>query len=655
MKILGVDTGGTFTDFVLTDGQALHIHKRLSTPAQPEQAILQGISALGLDDDVRSGNLYVIHGTTVATNAALEGKGVKTVFITNHGFADMLSIGRQNRRELYNLTPRLQAPPVPAELCLETGGRRSARGELLEPLTDDDITRLRKQVAASGAQAVAINLLFSFLNSEEECRIETALQDLCFVSRSSDVLAEYKEYERGIATWLNAWLGPIVQAYLQRLQQALAPCQVSVMQSSGGTISAGQASRRAARLLLSGPAGGLAAARFIGEQMQQQRLLTFDMGGTSTDVALLDGHISLTSEGRISHYPVAIPMVNMHTIGAGGGSIAYLDAGGILQLGPQSAGANPGPACYGQGGTLPTTTDANAVLGRLGSQPMLGGYLPLDIEAARRAINILAEPLGLSIEATAEGIIAIANEHMTAALRVISVEKGQNPADFVLYCFGGAGGLHLCDIAEQLGIRTAIVPVHGGVLSALGMLVAPKQRQLSRTVNHPLTANSLHALQPLLQQMAESGKAELIEENVSADSISQEASLDLRYKGQSFTLNIPLTSVDEIAEAFHQSHQQHFGHRLPLAIEIVNIRLALNANSQHFQLPQIDLQETHAAKTFHTHRYQHSIPQIRREYLPNDTSLNGPAIILEDIATTFVKEGWSAQQDSTGNLHLKRQ
>ncbi len=455
---LGIDTGGTFTDFVLFDGNALRIHKVLSTPQDPALAILQGIRELG----VTLPGLQVVHGSTVATNAVLERKGVRTAYIANQGLADVLTIGRQARRELYNLQPPPLPPPVPPELCIEVAARIGAAGERIGSLDGNDRQTLLAKIDALQPQAVAINLLFSFLDAADEELIESWLPDSLFVSRSSAVLPEYREYERGIATWLNAWVGPLVAGYLQRLNRQLAPARVAVMQSAGGTVSAAVAGDMAVRLLLSGPAGGLMGARFIGQQTGHTHLLTFDMGGTSTDVALIEGEIRLTSEGSIGPWPVAVPMVDMHTIGAGGGSIAAVDAGGVLQVGPESAGAAPGPACYGQGGDVATVTDANLVLGRLQPDAFLGGAMRLDTAAARRVMRQLADALGMETEAAAEGIIAVANEHMAQALRVISVQRGVDPGDHVLVSFGGAGGLHVCALAEALGMRHALVPVQAG-------------------------------------------------------------------------------------------------------------------------------------------------------------------------------------------------
>ncbi len=386
--LIGIDTGGTFTDFVLVDRGLLRVHKVLSTPRAPEQAILQGIREMGL----RPAGLRVIHGSTVATNAALEGKGVRTAYVGNRGLGDLLGIGRQARGELYQLQPGPKLPPVPDELCLETGGRLAADGGAVDPLTEADLATLGDQLRRLAPRSVAINLLFSYLDDADERALEAVVPPGIFVSRSSEVLPVAGEYERGIATWLNAWLGPLVEGYIRRLGEGLAGASVGVMQSSGEAIAAAQAARQSVRMLLSGPAGGMVGARFVGRQAGCERMLTFDMGGTSTDVALIDGEPRLTSQGRIGPWPVAVPMVDLHTIGAGGGSIARVDAGGMLLVGPESAGADPGPACYGSGGTLPTVTDANLVLGRLSAEEFLGGRMALDRAAAVAAPGRRCDP-----------------------------------------------------------------------------------------------------------------------------------------------------------------------------------------------------------------------------------------------------------------------
>lgn len=655
--LLGVDTGGTFTDFVLLNADgSIRIHKLLSTPKSPEQAILKGVEVLGLTAAASAGDVVVVHGSTVATNAALEGKGVRTLFITNRGFKDLLTIGRQTRQELYNLQPPLIAPPVPEELCIETGGRLSAEGELIDPLSQTDLDNLQKAISYLKPEAVAINLLFSFLDSQHEEAIEAVVPANIFCSRSSKVLPEYKEYERGMATWLNAWLGPLIEQYLNRLSKALAPTPIAVMQSSGGTIDASQAATRAVNLLLSGPAGGLAAAKYVGDLVDSKRLLTFDMGGTSTDLAMIAGDIQLTNEGRIGNYPVAVPMVDMHTIGAGGGSIAQLDVGGILQVGPESAGADPGPACYGQGGLRPTVTDANAVLGRLRPDAFLGGTMPLDITAARDAVGSLAESMNMSIEEAALGILTIANEHMTRALRVISVQRGHNPADFLLCCFGGAGGLHVCALADQLNMNAAIIPVYGGVLSALGMLVAPRERQLSRSQPGLLTSIDAQHIQRQIDEMANAGMAELLKENVPQETIEQHASLDLRYQGQSFTLNIPWENIALAESTFNELHLQRYGHQMALDVELVNIRVAVKAYPVEITLPTINARPKPTQPKYNAQLYgfEQDVPVFDRNVLSPGETIAGPALITEQVATTLVAEGWSFKLDKLGNLLLDK-
>lgn len=655
--LLGVDTGGTFTDFVLVRDGQLRIHKVLSTPGRPEQAILQGIDELGLGEQIAQGQLAIVHGSTVATNAALERKGVPTLYVTNRGLADVLSIGRQTRKALYDLTPEIPEVPVAAALCLEVGARLSAHGERLEALSAADIEHLKTAIATHRPQAVAINLLYSFIDDSDERALEEACPEGVFVSRSSFVLPEYGEYERGIATWLNAYLGPRVQGYLQRLAAAVAPCPLGVMQSSGGTIDARQAGQRAVNLLLSGPAGGLAAARFIARlragEGQPEPLLTFDMGGTSTDVAMIIDQLQLTNQGRLGPYPVAVPMVDMHTIGAGGGSIASVDAGGLLQVGPESAGADPGPACYGKGGTRVTVTDANAYLGRLRPEYFLGGAMALDRLAAERVMDELAAALNLSPLETALGVIRLANEHMAAALRVISVQRGHNPVDFRLCCFGGAGGLHVCALAEELGMRRALIPVHGGVLSALGMLVAPRERQLSRSWQKPAADCSEAELEAVFALLAEDGRQQLVSEGVAAADITAQYSLDLRYFGQSFSINLPYQSLAGMSEAFHRAHERRYGHRLPIAVEVVNVRVQVTARAEPLALPVI---AGHPASPLQVV----DLPQLgetaiyRRDRLGAGQTIAGPALIVEQVSTTLVAPGWTLSVDLWGNLLLDR-
>lgn len=658
--LLGIDTGGTFTDFILVEGGKIKLHKVLSTPDAPEKAIIQGIEDLGLSNKL--GQLRIIHGTTVATNAALENKGVKTAFITNRGFADMLTIGRQARDELYNLQPAVLPPPVPEELCLETGGRMDAQGNTITPLAEQDLDQLEEQIRQQQPDAIAINLLFSFLNDADERRIEQRLSNLAYCCRSSAVLPEMREYERGIATWYNAYLGPLVANYFTRLQQAVSPAPVAIMQSSGGTIALNQAADRAVNLLLSGPAGGLAAAAYMGKLGRSEKIMTFDMGGTSTDVAMINGRIGLTSEGRIGRYPVAVPMVDMHTIGAGGGSIAYLDAAGMLHVGPQSAGASPGPACYGQGGTQPTVTDANAVLGRLQPDNFLGGSMTLDKQQARDTIAKLAKQLGLNVEECAMGVIDLANEHMTQALRVISEQRGHDPSEYQLVGFGGAGGLHICALAEAIGIKHAMVPIYGGVFSAFGMLVAPPSRELSHGYLRSFAQLCDEEVKEQFSSLRVQAVDSLTAEGIAESDMTFNYSVDCRYSGQSFTLNIDWQSRVETEAAFHLAHESTYGHRFNLSVEVVNLRLSAHAKAANIELEAMDLytdQTTDSLRPIWIENdkgqvEERMVPIHLREQLSAGEWLDGPVLICEKSATTWIEPHWRVRLDNYGNLELEQ-
>jgi N-methylhydantoinase A len=650
--LIGIDTGGTFTDFVLFQNGGITIHKVLSTPAAPELAILNGIEEMELDPD----GLTVIHGSTVATNAALESKGVRTLYIGNRGLGDLLTIGRQARRELYQLQPQAIQPPVPPEDCLETGSRLAPDGTVLEPLNQSDLQRLVAQVEDSGAEAVAINLLYSYLDDRFERMIEAAMPEGIFTSRSSEVLPASGEYERGIATWLNSWVGPLVAGYIEHLQEGLPGARVSVMQSSGEAIAATQAARQAVRMLLSGPAGGLAGAGFCAAASGRTRLLTFDMGGTSSDVALIDGSPRLTLEGRIGPWPVAVPMVDMHTIGAGGGSIASLDSGGMLQVGPDSAGADPGPACYGRGGTQPTVTDANLVLGRLRPDAFLGGRMSLDVEAAKAAVEGLAQAMGLERETAAEGIIRVANEHMARALRVISVQRGEDPRGYTLVSFGGAGGLHVCALAEALGMQEAMVPVHAGVLSALGMLATRPGRQLVRSRPGLLHELSDEVVESELKRLAEEGIDALEAEGIARSEIEVDYSLDLRYLGQSYSLNIPWHDCTQAVNTFHQRHQVRYGHQMDAPVELVNLRAALRGAELAISLPTAAEQQKQPQVSAWADLvgFDRQVPCYRRDDLGVGMVISSPALITEMASTTWLAPGWRLTMDSSGNLILSR-
>jgi N-methylhydantoinase A len=647
--MLGVDTGGTFTDFVLFDGESMRMHKVLSTPSAPEEAILQGIREMGLEQQC----FRMVHGSTVATNAVLEGKGVATLYITNSGFRDLLTIGRQARAELYNLQPRQLDPPVAREWQHETGGRLSPQGEVLQDLSAADLEEIRQVVAALKPESVAVNLLFSWVDSRFEQQIRSVLPDDVFISLSSEVLPEIREYERGIATWLNAWIGPLVDGYVKRLQQQLPQAVISIMQSSGDTIAASQAGTQAVRMLLSGPAGGLVGASYLGRLAGRSRLLTFDMGGTSTDVALIDAEPQLTSEGHIAQWPVAVSMVDMHTIGAGGGSIAWLDAGGMVHIGPQSAGADPGPACYGNGGAAVTVTDANLVLGRLRADAFLGGRMQLDCNAAYAAMRQLAQSMQCTTQEAARGIITVANEQMVQALRKISIERGVDPKAYTLVSFGGAGGLHVCALAELLGVSEAMVPVHAGVLSALGMLTTRPGRQLSRTWQGELLQREDVHIDAAFRQLASEAVTALEEEGVPAHQLIFERSLDLRYKGQSYTLNIEWSDVHGSAAEFHHTHESRYGHRLDVPVEMLNLCLRVRGEAHEIVIDKLAVDKAAVPQEMLKIAGESAdVPLYQRDELAAGQQLSGPAVVVESVSTTWIAAGWGCTVDAGGNLML---
>jgi N-methylhydantoinase A len=428
------------------------------------------------------------------------------------------------------------------------------------------------------------------------------------------------------------------------------------MQSSAFTIRADQAAKRAVNLLLSGPAGGLMGARRIGDELGRPQLLTFDMGGTSTDVALIDGQVNLTSEGSIGPYPVAVPMVDMHTIGAGGGSIARVDEGGMLAVGPESAGADPGPASYARGGRQPTVTDANLVLGRLRPSAFLGGGMLLDTAAARLAVGRLARQMQLSVPQAAQGIIDLANEHMAQALRVISVQRGIDPAAYTLTAFGGAGGLHVCALADSLGMKHALIPIHAGVLSALGMLAAPRGRQLSHTLCGLIKDQHEAQLRERFQVLVMRGRSELLEEGIEIDVIATEFSLDLRYFGQSYTLNIPFHDLKQAAADFNRLHQQRFGHKLNSDVELVNLRVALSASGSDLSLQACDHQ---AASRDPIEQavlagFERPVAVWRRDDLECEAVYPGPLLIIDTVATSYVAADWIVSLHRSGCLFLDR-
>ncbi|MEM6313454.1 MAG: hydantoinase/oxoprolinase family protein, partial [Planctomycetota bacterium] len=567
---MGCDVGGTFTDTVAFDGTTLHRVKRPSTPPDFQGGILDTLR------DLPDGTIDLIHGSTIATNALLTRFGEPAALVTNAGFTDLLEIARQDRPDLYALHPVKPEPITPRTHCHGIDCRIAADGTVLRELTDDECRRVAGVIKQSGLSSVGVCLLFSFVDPAHEQRFAVIAREMGLtVTLSSEVLPEFREYERATTTAINAQLGPVVRRYLRGLAAEL-PTRVRrcrVLHGGGGTVPIDDAHRHAARLVLSGPAGGVAAAAHIAERHGHPDAITYDMGGTSTDVTLINaGRPTLTTEHRVAGLPIALPMFDIHTIGAGGGSIAYRDVGGALRVGPKSAGAFPGPACYHHGGHLPTVTDANVLLGRIPADVRLGRTMQLHPALAEKAIAPLADEVGLSTVETARGICRIAEAHMTRAIRGVTAARGRDPRELVLVSFGGAGGLHACGLAESLGMTTVLVPPMAGVLSAVGMLVTPRLAERSRTVLHlkdVLDDDRLYAEFGTLNASA-------MDELPAEDTAAIESFAEVRYVGQSHTVSVRVTTPtrDAVARAFTDAYAEAYGQALPgRPTEIVTLRL----------------------------------------------------------------------------------
>ena len=581
---VGVDTGGTFTDFVYQTNDELRIFKVASTPDDPARAITEGLKQIAAEAGAKLFDFEIVHGTTVGTNALLQRKGARTALITTAGFEDVIEIGRQARPELYNLNAIKPSPLVPNELRFGIKERVAANGEVLEPLSDTSINELTNKLRASGCESIAVSLLFSFVDPRHEMAIARALESFGVpLSISHQILPEYREYERTATICVNAFLQPLMGRYLSRLGPSLksqaSSLKLRVMQSSGGSISAEAAAQEPVRTILSGPAGGVVGALHAARTAGIANIITFDMGGTSTDVALCDRDgMRLTNESVVAGTPVAVPMMDIHTVGAGGGSIARVDEGGSLRVGPESAGADPGPACYGRS-LLSTVTDAHVVLGHFPGAALLGGEFKLDEARARTALEGLAKEMSKasgrrvsSVEA-ARGVLDVVTTNMERALRHISVERGHDPREFTLIPFGGAGGLHAVALARALRIPRVLVPSSPGALSALGVLTADVVKEQARTVMIEASAGVQRELEKIFRDMEKQAAATLRREGFPATKQRHERSLAARYKGQSFELQIKQTSGN-IAAAFHRAHLARYGYAQEKnVVEIVSARL----------------------------------------------------------------------------------
>jgi N-methylhydantoinase A/oxoprolinase/acetone carboxylase beta subunit len=654
---IGVDAGGTFTDFVvLQDDGSLESFKLPSNPRAPAQVILAGLERAVAGTP--GGKVDVVHGSTVATNALLERKGARTAFVTTAGFEDLLEIARQNRPELYNLTPAPRQLFVERELCFGVPERMNPDGSVLRAPASGEVQRLVKKLARAGVESVAICFLHSYQNPAHERAIEKALArelDGVYICASHEISPEFREYERASTTAVNAYVGPLMEAYLSELERAR-HFRIAIMQSNGGLLSARDARRHPVRTVLSGPAGGVVGVLACARASGFRRVLGFDMGGTSSDVSLADGAPRETTEAVIDGLPIRIPMLDIHTVGAGGGSLARVDAGGLLRVGPESAGAEPGPACYGRG-TVATVTDAHVVLGRL--EALLGGSLPMHADRAAAAVGRIAEPLNLALDRAAEGILRVANANMERAIRTVSVERGYDPRDFALAAFGGCGGLHACEIASELGIRTVIVPPYAGALSALGMLMADGVRDYSAGV---LGADGRSVSEPrVLKSGGQPGKLEerfaALEGQARRDSPDAilERSADLRYLGQSYEINVSFSGAFAgCAARFHREHAKLYGYSNPgREVEVVAIRVRARTP---LAKPKLKAGRSAAGRPVTRRVFvDGSWRRIRvwnREHLGTE-SRTGPALILDYGSTTLIPPGWRFHLDRAGTLVIE--
>jgi len=652
MIIVGVDTGGTFTDFIYKDGESWGVRKLLSTPSNPAEAVLNGLRSVAGDLPKN-----VVHGSTVATNAILERKGVKTALITNKKFEDVIEIGRQNRTRLYDLAYRKEPHIVPQDLRFGARGRILCDGSVHEDFDTALAGRVVEAVKQAQVESVAVCFLFSYVNPAHELKMKELLEGLDLpVSLSHEILSEFREFERTSTTVINAYVSPKMKKYISFIMDNLGgKDSLRVMQSNGGSISAETSMSESVRTILSGPAGGAVGAFEIGKLAGYDKLITFDMGGTSTDVALIEGSLPLTVESSISGYPVKVPMIDINTVGAGGGSIAYRDVGGSLKVGPESAGADPGPICYGKGQQI-TVTDANLFLGRLAPDLFLGGAMRLETERLENHFNSMAAELNLTPTELAEGVLAVANANMEKAIRVISVERGFDPREFTLLSFGGAGGMHAAFLARLLNIPKLFIPRNPGILSAIGMLMADIIKDYSLTVMLNQHNADREKLSNLFQDLDQKGRADLLQEGIDPQAIILERFLDMRYEGQSYEIIVPFEG--DFLEGFHQLHEKTYGYRNQnKTVEMVNLRLRARGTPEK---PVFERTEF-VSETVPDEALEGSRPVIfdsrpmqatlyNRDKLLCGNRIEGPAIITEYSSTIVIPPFARGFVDGYGNL-----
>ena len=644
MSKIGVDTGGTFTDFVFYDGNEIKIHKVLSTPHDPSQAILTGIK--DISEDIPK-NFILIHGTTVATNALLERKGAKVVLITTEGFEDVFEIGRQNRKKLYDLFIERKKLLVDSNYRFGLKERTSYEGEILVELLESDIEKLAERLNLLNAEAIAICFLHSYENPKNELLAEKKLMALGLpITRSSKLIPEFREYERTSTTIANSYLIPKVKSYMDSLNNKFEDSKIYVMQSNGGVISPEQAGNEPVRIITSGPAGGVVGAFKIAQTAGKEKVLTYDMGGTSTDISLCDGDLQFTTESIIDEIPIKVPMIDVSTIGAGGGSIAYIDSGGVINVGPESSGADPGPACYGKG-MKPTVTDANLVLGRIDPDLFLGGKMKIFPDRSEDAINTLGVDSNMGVKELAEIVIKIANSNMERALRVISIGRGYDPRDFTLVSFGGAGGLHASELAKELGIKTVLFPYNPGVLSAYGMLMADSFKDYSQSY----FANSKTAKVSDMEKVYKVLEKQAVND-FDSENIFFERYIDLRYKRQAHEITVSFSNNFE--NTFHEVHKSMYGYsKEEDEVEVVVLRLRAIAEYSDIKIAKFDKKPkdvSHKQKEI----YFDGCEQPAKLYMRDDFfpgfKFSGNSIVLEDTSTIFIPKMFNSEVDQWGNI-----
>ncbi len=641
---VGIDTGGTFTDFVIKHGSKLLIHKIPSTPTNPSQAVLKGLKAIIPDGE---GDLEIIHGTTVSTNALIERKGGKVALITTKGFEDVIEIARQNRDELYNIFWEKPSTLVGKEHRYGVNERIDFKGRILKRINENEISKLALKLKRGKFDSIAISLLHSYVNDKHEKIIENKLKDLGIpLSVSSKIFPEFREYERTSTVVTNSYLIPKVKKYIEDLSSGLDKTEISIMQSNGGLIKPSKASKEPVRIILSGPAAGVVGAFSISSLVGYKKVITYDMGGTSTDLALCDGELNFKTEAKIAGVSINVPMIDVTTIGAGGGSIAYIDSGGALKVGPMSAGADPGPACYGKG-INPTVTDANLVLGRLREEWFLGGNMKISYVRAKKSMDKLSKNLGLSLEKISEGIISVVNANMERAMRVISLGKGHDPRDFSFLSFGGAGGLHACELARNLELKNLIFPINPGVLSAMGMLMADSFKDFSKTVFIKSDSHSLAKIGKQLKLLERKALNEFPKRKLLFKYF-----LDVRYRRQSHELTIPFSK--DFENVFHRTHKKNFGYmKKNDEIDIVTVRLRVIEVKNKLKIARLKNKkksiDTMVGTVFYNGK-RINIKIYKRDDLYEGLRFDGPSLILENTSTIFIPPDFKCGVEQFGNI-----